>query len=620
MKERPKSFWNPFGEETLLECSFRLASAVAEPEFIFVVTTREHAGGVQNLLHGLPLENIIIEPLARGTTAAIGLASLRVAAKYPDCVCAVLGSDYYLPDTLKFAAAVALSAEAARAGPNLVSVGIKPADANTAYGYMSCGAPWRDGSDIKLGLSYHEKPDAKTAERYLESGNMLWNANIFVWSMSTILACYDRFVTGDFHRLLEVCKALSAGQIESSAAIFRSMSGGSIDFDIMEKIGPGGEMQHLFLAYDGAWSDVGTFPNLRSLLRAPDSNAMSGSSTATNSRDCMLISESPFKLAAYGLHGLDVVVNYRGDLLVCANDASDNRHRQGASSRRLKIGADSSTAGIINLRRVSNLRIEVKQEEVLVRAGSAGPLKAPIDLHIAPDSDAGVRHAATLLADSLADSLSRRERSIFVPSAGKTSHAIFKHLRDCYRHSLAWDRLIVVQMDEYEGVSCEHPGSFAYQLMQELIEPMDIKAFMLINDKSGRPNRAPEDYEREVSERGGIDVILHGLGRNGHLGFNEPGTAFDGRGCIQQLSPGTIIANFAGGEVPSGFTGSGFTLGLGTMLAAKRVILSAFGQEKHSAVKMALDDVPSPRVPASILQMHCDVSFVVDRAAYFGEP
>jgi mannose-1-phosphate guanylyltransferase len=624
-RERPKPFWNPFGEETLLEGSFRLALEVADPQLIFIVTAKEHAGMVRQLLPKLPPENIIVEPLARGTTAAIGLASLVVSEKHPDCICAVLGSDYYLPDTLKFSAAVQLSAEAARAGKNLVSVGIKPVSANTAYGYMSCGRSWRDGSSIRVGLAYHEKPDAQTARRYLDSGNMLWNANIFVWSLSTILDCYQRYVADDFHRLKEFRKALSAHEQGASLAIFRSISTGAIDCDIMEKVGSHDEMQHLFLPYEGAWSDVGTFPNLRTLLRAPDGNSIFGPVTATDSRNCLLISEHPFNIVARGIQDLDVVVSYRGDLAICSNGeelddtATGGDHRsQDIFRSNSQITVPVSGGGIVNLRKVGNLDIRMTDRAVTVHSKNGGPVKAPIDLHIVPDAEAAARHAAGLLADSLMHSLAKRDTIVFVPSAGKTAHAIFTHLREVYSDALPWDRLVVVQMDEYEGVSCSHPGSFAFQLQEELINPLRIGRSLFINDVSGCPNYSPEGYEQEVRRLGGIDVVLHGLGRNGHLGFNEPGTSLDARTGIQKLTQDTLLANFANLDEPAGFTGAGFTLGLATMHEARRIVLAAFGKEKHLAVRKILEEETSPDIPASILKSHPDVSLVLDREAYFG--
>ena len=526
-----------------------------------------------------------------------------------------------------------VAAEAAREGDYLVSIGVVPTNRHLGYGYMECGPEWCPGSRLKRGLAYHEKPDAETAQRYLESGRFLWNANIFVWSLATILKCYARFVPRDFQLLKQTFEAGLAKGVPSPAPAFRLINARSIDHDILEQVGPDGDQRHLFLAFPGLWCDVGSFPTLRPLLRQSGTNALSGPVDAMNTRNCLLVSEPPFRLTAEGLHDLDVIANYRGDLLVSPRDdcqyappqsleadARDIAVRQQVQETDLGTTFDLSDAafGVINLRGITNLDIRIRDGEIAVSARSAAPMRSAIDLHIASDCDGAAFHAAALLVDSLADGLYGRKSVVLVPSAGKTAREIFRHLRVSFRDSIDWSRVIVVQMDEYEGVSCENPGSFAFQLREEFVDPMGVHDFLCINDPSGQQKLPPEGYERELAQRGGIDVILHGIGINGHLGFNEPGAAPHGQTSIGMLASETIRWNFSTSAPPAGFAGKGITLGLGTMAAARRAIVAAFGSEKRRAVRQAVDAFPSHEVPASLLQLHPNVAFVVDRRAYAG--
>jgi glucosamine-6-phosphate deaminase len=121
----------------------------------------------------------------------------------------------------------------------------------------------------------------------------------------------------------------------------------------------------------------------------------------------------------------------------------------------------------------------------------------------------------------------------------------------------------------------------------------------------------PADYEKKIAEKGGLDVVLLGLGQNGHIAFNEPGSEPTTRSRIIQLHPGTLLANFKGTTPFS----EAITIGIETILSAKKIYIVALGKNKAQAVKGAIKDTESRTCPASFLRRHSDVTWFLDQEA-----
>jgi glucosamine-6-phosphate deaminase len=180
----------------------------------------------------------------------------------------------------------------------------------------------------------------------------------------------------------------------------------------------------------------------------------------------------------------------------------------------------------------------------------------------------------------------------------------------------AVENLTVFTLDEYLGVPVEHPGTCANLLRCEVADAWGVPADRF-HSLSSRVEDAPAgiaEHERKLAALGGIDVAVLGLGKNGHLGFNEPGSAPDSAGRVLPLNPTSVAANaewFSGEHAPD----QGVTLGLGMLLAARRVLLVAFGRAKADAVHDAVVPAPHAGCPASWLQRHPDAHLLLDEAA-----
>ncbi|QJU55756.1 glucosamine-6-phosphate deaminase [Herbiconiux sp. KACC 21604] len=176
---------------------------------------------------------------------------------------------------------------------------------------------------------------------------------------------------------------------------------------------------------------------------------------------------------------------------------------------------------------------------------------------------------------------------------------------------LQFPDLTLFALDEYLGLPPGHPESYRSVVERDAAGPLGISP-----DRVHLPSGAdPAAYDLAIARHGGVDVQILGIGRNGHIGFNEPGSSFDSRTRVVDLDPSTRLANarfFSGvDEVPS----QAVTQGIGTILEARILMLFAFGAEKAEAVAAALEGPVTERVPASALRAHPDVHWVLDDAA-----
>ncbi|HVS10569.1 MAG TPA: glucosamine-6-phosphate deaminase [Planctomycetota bacterium] len=227
--------------------------------------------------------------------------------------------------------------------------------------------------------------------------------------------------------------------------------------------------------------------------------------------------------------------------------------------------------------------------------------------------------AARILAREIAELVrGRGERTVVLGlAAGRTPVPLYRELvRMRHEEGLALDEATLVQLDEYLELPAGHPASFSSFLRRELLEPAGIPAERLIappcDAAEGERELACAAIEHAIRAAGGIDLQILGIGLNGHLGFNEPGSHRDSRTRVVELDEETrrhAARDFGSIEdVPR----KAITLGLGTILDARRVRALAFGAEKADVVHRMLGEDVGPALPASFLREHGDAMLVVD--------
>jgi len=178
-------------------------------------------------------------------------------------------------------------------------------------------------------------------------------------------------------------------------------------------------------------------------------------------------------------------------------------------------------------------------------------------------------------------------------------------------------------LDEYVGLPTGHPESYREVLLREVWGPLGLAPERLhVPDGSGADEASlvagAAEYERLIEGAGGVDVQILGIGANGHLGFNEPGSALSSRTRVKRLSERTRADNARFFDAPADVPTHCVTQGLGTVLAARRLVLVASGGAKADAVASALEGPLSASCPASVLQWHPDAVAVLDEDAAAG--
>ena len=204
-------------------------------------------------------------------------------------------------------------------------------------------------------------------------------------------------------------------------------------------------------------------------------------------------------------------------------------------------------------------------------------------------------------------------------ATGGTPVGTYAQLIDWYnKGDLDFAEVTTVNLDEYRGLPRTHEQSYWYFMQKNLFEHVNVRPDHIHVPDGSNPDAeaACKEYDQIIHDVGGIDLQLLGIGHDGHIGFNEPGEAFElGTHCVD-LKPETIEANkrfFEGNEdlVPK----QAYTMGIKTIMQARKVLMVANGKDKAEIVKKAFFGPVTPEVPASILQMHPDFILVGDEEA-----
>ena len=203
-------------------------------------------------------------------------------------------------------------------------------------------------------------------------------------------------------------------------------------------------------------------------------------------------------------------------------------------------------------------------------------------------------------------------------ATGSTPLGIYDQLTEWYKKGdLDFSAVHSVNLDEYRGLPKENDQSYYYFMHKNLFDRVNI-----LSENTNVPNGMEPDaekecrrYEKLIADLGGIDLQLLGLGHNGHIGFNEPGEAFEKETHCVDLQERTIEANKRFFESADEVPRQAYTMGIKTIMQAKKILVAVSGEDKAEIVKKAFFGPVTPTVPASILQMHNDVTVVADEAA-----
>jgi len=321
----PKQLLNISGQETLIQNTVGRISSIISAENIWVITNEQHAFETCYQLKkmGFPPSQLLTEPIARNTAAAIGYSAKILSQRNPDAIMAVFPADHVIT-TIESFLKLLKQAETIANKNHLVTLGIKPTSPETGYGYIKQGKAIEENS-FKVDR-FIEKPDKLTAEKYLKEGSYYWNSGIFVWKVSTLLNEISLYLP-KLHEQLEELTSNTApikGKYpyqklsESGKKIFHSLESVSIDHGVMEK-----SNKVAVLPADIEWNDVGTWTSLAEISKNDShGNVISGNVVSIENNNSIFQAENRL-VAALGLKNI-IVVDTPDALLVCAKERAQD--------------------------------------------------------------------------------------------------------------------------------------------------------------------------------------------------------------------------------------------------------------------------------------------------------
>jgi len=271
-EQTPKQLLKLLGDRSFLQLAVDRVLPLVPMKNIFIITNAAQAAAVREQLPKLPKENVVAEPIGRDTCAAVTLGAALVGARSITGVMAVLPADHVIPEEKKFQQVLGDAFDLASRGQAIVTIGIKPTEPNTGYGYLRVGEPLPPPAGVKAYKTvFHrveqfvEKPNYDTALGYLQSGQYRWNGGMFVWSFVTVTEGLQKHQP----EMYEACQRWFkvAGNAPKLAKLlakeYPELKKISIDYALMEKA-------HNVVCADGAfaWDDLGSWTALARHLKA----------------------------------------------------------------------------------------------------------------------------------------------------------------------------------------------------------------------------------------------------------------------------------------------------------------------------------------------------------------
>jgi mannose-1-phosphate guanylyltransferase len=266
-REFPKQFHDMLGSgETLIQKTFSRLSQIIPKENILILTHESYNDLILEQLPMVTQEQIVLEPAMRNTAPCILYASLKIKKINPNAVMVVAPSDHWIEDEMQFIANLQRSFDLCEREESLMTLGILPTAPNTGYGYIEFDK--LDSRSIKKVVQFREKPDSKTARRFIQSRNYLWNAGIFIWSVRSILKAFEEFQPEMFALFMQGYEVYNSEK--ESAFIQENYPKAvniSIDYAILENAK---NVYVLPATFD--WNDLGTWGSLHEKLPKDDNN------------------------------------------------------------------------------------------------------------------------------------------------------------------------------------------------------------------------------------------------------------------------------------------------------------------------------------------------------------
>jgi mannose-1-phosphate guanylyltransferase len=329
----PKQFLDVLNTgRTLVQWTYERYAKFIPAENIYIVTSEEYVDIVKTQLPMLPIDNILAEPSKKNTAPCIAYISFKLAQMNPDAKCIVAPSDHLILEEDRFQAIVMQALDFVDHIKALATLGIQPTHPNTGYGYIQYEG-LEVAKDVFKVKTFTEKPDLEIAKSFIESGDFLWNAGIFAWKISSILAAFEKYQP-EMYELFDQEKMHFNTPAENAAIqkIYPQCTNISIDIAIMEKANNVYVMPASF-----GWSDLGTWNSAyENMEKDYFGNAVASDNVIViDATKCMINSPKNKLVVVQGLDDF-IVVDTKDVLLICSRDKEQSIKEYVAEVKRNK--------------------------------------------------------------------------------------------------------------------------------------------------------------------------------------------------------------------------------------------------------------------------------------------
>jgi mannose-1-phosphate guanylyltransferase len=309
----PKQFLDILGTgKTLLQQTYDRAKKIVPVENILIVTNAEYRGLVKEQLKGIKNSQMLLEPARRNTAPCVAYAAFRIKAKNPNASMVVAPSDHLILKDKEYVSLINQALSEVDKSDSLITLGITPTRPDTGYGYIQFQDCGLDG--ICKVKTFTEKPDLEMAKTLVKSGEFLWNAGIFIWSVKGILSAFENLMPEMYQTFQEGEERFGTKEEKKFVEVaYTQCKSISIDYGVMEKA------KNVYtIAADIGWSDLGTWGSLYSYSdKDEDGHVIQGRNVLTyDSKNCIVNVPKNKLVVIQGMKDMIVVEN-DDILLVC---------------------------------------------------------------------------------------------------------------------------------------------------------------------------------------------------------------------------------------------------------------------------------------------------------------
>jgi mannose-1-phosphate guanylyltransferase len=325
-EKSPKQLLEIIGKGTLIQNTIKRLTGFLDVRNCFVVTSRAQKPLASKQLEAVHVdeEQILVEPMGRNTAPCIGLAALHIRRLNPQAVMVVLPADHLISDLAEYERVIRLAVEIARESGSLITIGIQPTYPETGYGYVQMYN--EDGANnpfFSRGVfrvkTFAEKPSLQVAEKFLASGDFLWNSGQFVWRVDVILKTIERHLPELYNELMKVDAVIGTPQYSSTLEkAYGMIRGISIDYGVMEKADNVYTIPGNF-----GWSDIGSWDEVYRMSGKDElGNSITGLVIPKDTRNSYIFTQGKL-VATIGVEDL-IIVNTDDALLICKRGRSQD--------------------------------------------------------------------------------------------------------------------------------------------------------------------------------------------------------------------------------------------------------------------------------------------------------